>query len=395
MNAPDPSPLLADACGHFLKRYGKKPETVAFAPGRVNLIGGHTDYNQGLALPIAIHQRIYTLACPRKDGQVHAQSLQVGQPVKFSLEDRRRMGRWDDALRGAIAQIARVNPSFSGADLLFTGDMLLEAGLSSSAAFVVSSVLALADLAGIRMPLKELALTAQRVENEFMGVQCGILDQMASALGRADHALLLDCRDLTTRHIRIAGSFAIMVCHTGVTRSLATSKYNERRAECAEGLACIKEIYPDIKSLRDVSQNQVHELSNRLGPVVTRRLLHILRENRRVVHACEALEAGDAHRMGDLMNESHFSLRDDYEVSCQELDVMTELANQTKGCYGARLVGAGFGGCAIALVDPKYIEDFSFSMNEHYLKRTGIQGTFSAVLPGAGAQILKSDRICG
>jgi len=383
--------LLEHAANLFAVAYGYKPKWGAFAPGRVNIIGGHTDYNDGLALPIAIGQKIITLAAPRTDSMINAVSLQVGTPVSFDISDRTRTGNWDDAIKGVIDQVEKLGGKVTGMDLLFSGDVPLEAGLSSSAAFVVSAALCITQSVGIELSPTEVSKLAQRVENEFMGTNCGILDQMASAASKNGHALFLDCRDLTYDHVPFIGDFQIVVCHTGVTRSLAASKYNERRKECEQGLKILVDKYKPVYTLREVSMDMLDYSEDALGPIVFSRLRHVLSENIRVLAACDALAAGDFAKLGALINESHESLREDYQVSCKELDIMCKLANEQPGCFGARMIGGGFGGCAIAVVEKDLAFDFARHMDSNYFNITETRGKFIPVTPGPGAsQIITS-----
>lgn len=380
-------PLLLQALERFRAEYGCEPIAGSFAPGRINLIGGHTDYNDGLALPMAIEQRIVTLATSRKDNSVRARSLQIGKPVRFDIKNRERKNRWDDALRGVIDQLEKRGARLSGMDILFFGNVPLEAGLSSSAAFAVSAASCLGSLAGMKFEPKELAFLARGVEHEFMGVQCGILDQMTSAAGKKGHALLLDCRDVSVRPIPIRKPVEIVVCHTGITRNLAASKYNERRAECAEGLGALRSLDPELKSLRDLRPNQLSLARQKLKPEVYSRIKHVVTENERVKMAANALTEGNVKALGKLIHKSHLSLRDDYEVSCPELDAMVEIAVDLPGCLGARLVGAGFGGCVISLVEKANAGSFINSIQSRYLKKTNRDGQFLYVKPGEGAKL--------
>jgi galactokinase len=383
------SPLKVEAVERFETEYGRRPQVAAFAPGRVNLIGGHVDYNNGLVLPIAIEQGVYTLLAARDDGVVRARSLQVGEAVEFRIGERNLLNRWDDALRGVVNLLKKDDFSSSGLDILFSGDVPLEAGLSSSAAFVISAALAIGAAAGRVFAPTDLALFAQRVENEFMGVACGVLDQMASAAGKSGHALLLDCGDLSHRQVPFPDDLAVIVCHTGVTRTLAGSKYNERRSECEQALGLLRETGFDLGSLREVTLPMIEKAGPALGLVLSRRVRHQVTENQRVRQAVAALEAGDEAELGRLLSESHASLRDDYQVSCPELDAMTSAAKKVEGCLGSRLVGAGFGGCAIALIRRAAATDFMNELTITYTSDTGRHGRFFAVFPGNHAGILR------
>ncbi len=381
--------LLENSIAEFERLYGGKPEHGASAPGRVNLIGGHTDYNQGFALPIAIEKKIYTLWRKRDDSLVRAKSSRVGNPVEFHVRNREITGGWEDGLKGAIALLENQGGRFAGMDILISGDIPLKAGLSSSAAFIVSALLALSvNIEKNFLPV-EISLLAQKVENEFLGVECGILDQMAITAGKEGHALFLDCLDLSYKHIPLSGDFGIVVCHTGITRTLASSKYNQRRAECEKGLEFIMSKKPNVKSLRDVSLSDLNEFIDEMGKISYNRLHHVILENRRVLLACQALKNGDGAAFGKLVCQSHESLRDRYDVSCAELNLMVDLALEEEGCYGGRLIGAGFGGCAIAIVKKNRIFGFCQSMENRYKTGIGEKGLFIPVTSGKRASRLK------
>jgi galactokinase len=298
---------------------------VVRAPGRVNLLGEHTDYNDGFVLPCAIDRFTVVEVSPRDDAAVHVESL--GELDDFMLDAIDRTGTWRDYVRGVVQL---VQPE-AGASLRIESTVPQGAGLSSSASLEIAVGRALSDLPG-----EELALLAQRAENEFVGVQCGIMDQFAVTLARADHALLLDCRDLSYRHIPIPDGVAIVVCDSHVERRLAESGYNQRRAACE---AAARQL--GLRSLRDATLEQVAEMP---------RARHVVSENERTLRGAAALESGDCDTFGRLMDASHASLRDDYEVVPPELDELAAATRAVDGCYGSRITGAGFGGCTVSLV---------------------------------------------
>jgi len=295
------------------------------APGRVNLIGEHTDYNEGFVLPCAIDRLTDVTAKPRSDRTMHVES--DGEHDTFSLDAIRRTRTWRDYVRGVVELLQPEH----GASLRIRSTVPRGAGLSSSAALEVAVGRALSDLPG-----EELALLAQRAENGFVGVQSGIMDQFAVTLAQAGHALLLDCRDLSYRHIPIPDGVAIVVCDSHVRRRLADSGYNERRAACEAAAAQL-----GLSSLRDATLEQVQDLP---------RARHVVSENERTLRGAAALEAGDCVTFGNLMNASHASLRDDYEVVPPALDELAAATRAVDGCYGSRITGAGFGGCTVSLV---------------------------------------------
>ena len=306
---------------------------VGRAPGRVNLIGEHTDYNDGFVLPAAIDRYTTVVARDRTDRRVRVDATDLGETDSFELGAVTRTESWADYVRGIVEQLELTH----GTDLSISSDVPRGAGLSSSAALEVAVGRALSDLPG-----PELALLAQRAENNFVGVQCGIMDQFTSANARAGHALLLDCRDLSYRHIPMPPDVAIVVCDSRMERRLATSGYNDRRAACEEAARTL-----GVRALRDVSLDDITSLP----PLLQKRARHVVSENERTVTAARALEQGDLEDVGRLMDESHRSMRDDYEIVPALLDAITAAARGVDGCFGARLTGAGFGGCVVALVE--------------------------------------------
>src|SRR5262245_5302024 len=345
----------------FERHYGIAPRLIVRAPGRVNLIGEHTDYNDGFVLPVAIDRATYVAARPRGDGQVHVLAADIGEEDEFTLDEvteRSPEHAWSNYIRGVAKGLLIAGHTLGGANLLIASDVPRGAGLSSSAALEVAVGYAFQLLNKLNMLGDELALLAQGAENSFVGVNSGIMDQFISVLGRANHALLLDCRDLSYRLISIPPTTAIVVCDSHVERTLAASAYNQRRAECDEAVRLFKQWYPKITALRDITveQFQLHEAE--LPEPVRARARHVVSENDRAVRGAVALERGDVAAFGALINDSHRSLRDDYEVSIRDLDILVEAARRVSGCYGSRLTGAGFGGCTVSLVDTSAIEPF-------------------------------------
>lgn len=358
---------------------------MARAPGRLNLIGEHTDYNRGYVLPIAIDRALYVLAAPG-EGRVEAWA------EDFAAADRFTPGTlevspdqlWANYVRGVAWALGEAGLPCPPARLVIGGDLPLGAGVSSSAALETATALALLALAGRALPPRDLALLCQKAENEFVGVRCGIMDQFAVGLGEANSALLLDCRSLETRSVPLAGDTPVFfVCDTARSRELAASAYNERRSQC-EGAA--RHLGAD--SLREVTLPQVEAAAAELGEVVTRRCRHVLSENERVLQAVEVMGQGDWAAFGRLLSASHASLRDDYEVSCEELNVMCEEAEALPGCLGARMVGAGFGGCAMAAVQQAQTGGFAETLAARYQARTGRTPVIFAVTAGPGAALL-------
>ncbi len=377
----------------FVARFGRKPQLAVRAPGRVNLIGEHTDYSEGLVLPCAIDRDTLVLAAPRRDRELHALSLEQEAPARFTLDVLLRAGDWSDYLRGAAVALAERGHALLGADLLVTSRVPLGSGLSSSAALGVAAVLALSRCAGIELSLREVAEAAHAGENAFVGIGCGILDPFASALGRRDHALRIDCRDRSVEAVALGvGRIELLVAHSGVTRRLVSGGYRERVAECqaafgaarAAGLAP-----PAARTLRDLSAEQLPALARALDPLLLRRARHVIRENQRVDAFCTAVRAGDLGVVGALLREGMASLRDDYEVSIPELDLLCALGDAAAGCYGSRLTGAGFGGCTLHLVAPEAAEDVARQLRAGFARSFGREPTLFCVHPADGASGLE------
>ena len=344
------------------------------APGRVNLIGEHTDYNDGFVLPAAIQLQTRVAVTPVPGRRIFVESKTYGDKGDFDLDDPRprSVSHWSDYVRGTAWSLERSGLKLSGARLFIDSDIPPGAGLSSSAALEVSTALALLSNAGLTLPPAEVAKVCHRAENDFIGIRSGIMDQFASCNGRVGYALLLDCRSLEVRYVAVPRGIVLMVCNTMVRHELASSEYNTRRLQCEQGVATLARFLPAVRALRDVSPADLMRFSAELEPVIHRRCRHVVEENRRAVLGGEALERGDAARFGELMQQSHQSLRLDYEVSCPELDLMCELAVGVNGVYGARMMGGGFGGCAIALVAESAVEPFRRIVTEEYRRRTGV-----------------------
>jgi galactokinase len=355
---------------------------VVRAPGRVNLIGEHTDYNDGYVLPVAIDRSILMAAAPRPDRQVVLHALDFGQRTEFSLNDIQHDAQhpWSDYQRGVAFFLQERGFELPGVNAVISGDIPVGSGLSSSAAVEVAAAYVWQVLSGFSMSRVELALLCQQAENEFVGMKCGIMDQFICALGQRDHALLIDCRTLEHEMVRLGAgegsprpSATIVVCDTMRRRGLVDSEYNARRRECEEGVRLLQKHLPGIKALRDVSPAQFERYQGDLPEVVRRRCRHIVYENERVLQSVRALKRGDLATFGRLMNASHVSLRDDYQVSCRELNVMVEAAWQVEGVYGSRLTGAGFGGCTVSLVTGEAVERFRAHVAREYQAATGVE----------------------
>ncbi|MFZ0361040.1 MAG: galactokinase [Terriglobales bacterium] len=343
------------------------------APGRVNLIGEHTDYNDGYVLPAAINLACGVAIAARNDRTLHIQSSNMPGDVHVHLDrlPAVRTGHWSDYVIGIASALEQAGFKLPGASLYIQSEVPLGSGLSSSAALETSVAYALLDAAGYPIDLRKLALLCQRVENEYVGARCGIMDPFIACHGKGGHALLLDCRSLDFRLLRVPPQARLVICNTMVKHELASSQYNLRRAECEEAVRLLATKLPCVRSLRDVSNRDLEGQRSLLTATLYKRACHVVEENDRVLGAESALKAGNLTGFGELMAQSHLSLKDNYEVSCRELDLMVEIANRTRGVYGARMTGGGFGGCTVNLVRAETAADFAHQVGEAYYGATG------------------------
>ena len=372
----------------FTECYGTTPRVFS-APGRVNIIGEHTDYNDGFVLPVAIDRRTYVAIAPRKDRRVHVASKVLNDTAEFTIDraDDSQLHQWAKYVAGVTWTLQAQGIALNGADVLIDSDVPIGGGLSSSAALEVATGKALTTIAGAIIDPKDLALAAQKAEHDFVGAKVGIMDQLAATLGRQQHALLIDCRSLATREIPLANlNAAIVVCNTNVKHELMSSAYNQRRADCEEGVQLLRKFLPDIRALRDVSVAQFEKYEDELPAPLRRRCRHVVTENERTVRAAEALERGDREQLGQLMRQSHESLKDDYEVSCRELDAMVEIAWRQQGTFGARMTGGGFGGCTINIVRADAVPNFIRAVKQEYRFATEIDPEIFLVKADDGAR---------
>ncbi len=374
----------------FVERFGRPPTHLARAPGRVNLIGEHTDYNAGYVLPMALEQCTWVAAAPRGDQTLRVVALDLDAEQLWPIAEwhRDRYPAWTSYVAGAAILLRRRGLALAGADLLIHSDVPVGSGLSSSAALEVAGVLVLAALAGGRLEGVALADFGRAVEHEFAGVPCGIMDQYISVLGRAGHALLLDCRSRTWDHIPMTlGAHAVLIVNSGVRHQLATGEYARRQEQCRMAVEYFRCLRPDVKALRDVNPEEVAEHASRMDSVAARRARHVASENRRTQAAAAALRRGDLAELGRLMDASHASLRDDYEVSCRELDLLVELVRGVPGVLGARMTGGGFGGCIVALAPAAAVPQIEQRIRREYdAAGFGPARTLES-RPGAGAAL--------
>ncbi len=351
----------------FETRFAHQPAIVVRAPGRINLLGGHTDYNEGYVLPVAVDRAAWVAAAAIDAREVLVRALDLGGDAIFPLDVIPSSdGGWADYPKGVAWALQERGLRPVGMEAVLTSDVPVGAGLSSSAAVEVAFAYAWQQLSGFQLDRRDLALVCQRAENGYVGINCGIMDQMTSALGAEGYALLLDCRTLEVEPVPLPAGIVIMVADTGVRRRLATSEYNVRRAQCEQAVRMLREHLPDIRALRDVSLDDLKRLRAHLPEVIYRRALHVVTGNMRVLLAAAALRRRDLVTVGALMKACHASLRDYYEVSSPELDRLAEAACEVVDCYGARLTGAGFGGCVVALVAADAMPDFEAHVSAAY-----------------------------
>lgn len=368
--------FLADLHHTFHRHFPKEKEVIVVrAPGRVNLIGGHTDYNEGFVLPVAIDRFVYILASLRSDREVHLYSANFKERVSFNLNRIQHDSRtsWSNYQRGIAQYLLDLGYTVRGANILILSTVPVGAGLGSSAAVEMASIWAFRLMNDLPISKREAAQLCQDVENEFVGVRCGIMDQFTSALARKGKALFLDCRSVKYEYVPLGmDDLKIVICNTNKPRDLVSSKYNERRGECEEGVRQLQRVLPNISALRDVSPDDFKKYKGRLDANIVRRCRHVIFENRRVDMSVELLRKGDMAGFGLLMEHSHISLRDNYEVSCPELDLLIGIAKGVEGVNGARMTGAGFGGCTVNFVRTEALSDFRNEVLRIYPEKTGL-----------------------
>lgn len=374
-----------ELASRFEKEFQTRPEIFS-APGRVNLIGEHTDYNDGFVLPSAIGFYTSVAVSPRNDRKLLLRSTQFKEPFEFALDSLPpRLGQWCDYPLGVAWVLEKAVHRSPGANLLIHGDVPIGAGLSSSAAIEVATALALLSLIGMRIPLPDIAKLCRKAENEFVGARVGIMDQFISCLGKEGHALLLDCRSLAFDLVPIPDNVKLVISNTLVKHQLSGGEYNVRRQQCEAGVNILSRFFPDIKALRDVTSEQLQAHATDLPSVIYKRCRHVVDENERTQHAAQLFQAGDLRGVGKLMDESHRSLRDLYEVSCRELDIMVDAAHGLPGFYGGRMTGGGFGGCTVNLIESRQADSFAQEVARRYESQTGIAPPTYICSPANGA----------
>jgi galactokinase len=375
----------------FIKLFGGKMEDIRifFAPGRVNLIGEHTDYNGGYVLPCALHIGTYAIARQTADSSIRLYSKNFPEAGIITVDYKdlsfNEQHGWANYPKGIIAAIQNIQPIHGGLEIMYYGNIPNGAGLSSSASIELVTAVLMNELFDVKLEMIELVKLSQKVENEYIGVNCGIMDQFAVGLGKKGHAILLNCQTLEYRHLPVdMMDCSIVIANTNKKRGLAGSAYNERRATCEAALFKLKQ-YVGIDSLCDLTNEQFEQYKILLSPIEQKRVRHVVSENERTKQAVSILEKGDLLQFGELMRESHISLRDDYEVTGIELDTLVEAAWKHKGTIGARMTGAGFGGCTVNIVRNEHIDSFIDEVGKEYFHKIGCEASFYVVKIGDGA----------
>lgn len=381
--------LSQNVARRFEELYKRTPRLFR-SPGRVNLIGEHTDYNDGFVMPFAIDRESVVAAAPRTDSKIHAYAIDLDESIGTDLQStaRKERGNWFDYVEGTVRSLAD-KFSIGGADIAFSSSVPIGGGLSSSAALEVSIGFALLSIYNANIDLKELAFAAQRAEHEFVGIRSGIMDQFASAFGKKGNAMLLDCRSLDVEYIPVEFTGAsIVVCDTNVKHELASTEYNERRRECEMAVEILRSVLPEIKALRDVDEEEFAKYERLLPMPVRSRCKHVVSENARTIRAAEFFKNAALAEAGKLMFESHASLRDDYAVSCPELDTLVYSAGKVDGVYGARMTGGGFGGCTVNLLKTEAVGELRKVIERDYEKQFGSKPDFYLFHAADGASEL-------
>ncbi len=387
---------VATLAAQFQTHFNAKPGFIVRAPGRVNLIGEHTDYNDGFVLPMAIDRAVWIALRPRTDSTARIVSLDIpsrlepgpGSESSFELHSLIRDKGWLEYPKGIADALMKAGYDLKGFDAVMTGDVPRGAGLSSSAAVELAVARAFACSSNFEWDAATMAKLAQQAENEWVGVKSGIMDQMASAASREGHALFLDCRSLEFQHVPLPDGVSVVVLDTSTRRGLVDSAYNERRSQCEEAAKWF-----GVKALRDVGIKEIRDwrLGGGLSEVAFKRARHVVTENARVLEAIEAMKAGNIKRLGELFDASHDSLRDDFEVTNDALNIIVSRAREQEGCYGARMTGAGFGGCAVALVVEEKVTAFTKALSAAYRQRSGFEARVYVCKAGAGAGVIPMD----
>ena len=382
-----PSSPRESVLKYFEEKYGNAPEYLVRAPGRVNLIGEHTDYNDGYVMPLAIDYAVWIAFSNIIEPEVRIHSIDFDQRVVIPINQALTKGEgWSEYLKGLINIFKHSKFEIFGWKGVMAGNIPIGAGLSSSAALSLALTRAFGTVCNWDWNPIQMARICQLAENQWVGVNCGIMDQMISAFGQEDHALLIDCRSLKTTPVTLPEVVRVVILDTGTRRGLVDSAYNERRDQCESVASFFGE-----KALRDISYKKLQEAKNKIDPIQFKRARHVIKENERVLDCAESLRLGNLENVGKLMNASHISLRDDFEVSSEALDLMVDCALAAPGCYGARMTGAGFGGCAVALVEKKYTDKFVKKVFNSYKASSGNKAFIYNCKATGGTSVFSND----
>ena len=376
------------AASEFKKKYGDAPPWIVRSPGRVNLIGGHTDYNDGFVLPMAINYATWIAFRPRQDDRVEVMSLDMDDTIEFNLKNlEKSKSGWGEYVKGVAWALKEKGFVLKGWEGILIGNVPIGAGLSSSASIELSVAKAFSLASGFEWDPVEIAKAAQHAENEWVGMKCGIMDQLISAAGKKDSALLIDCRSLELRSIPFPSNIVAVILDTNTRRGLVDSAYNERRNQCESAAS-----FFGVLKLRDVSLEDFNKRKEEMELLERRRAQHVITENNRVLESVDAMESGDAALLGELLNAAHKSISEDYDVSSNELNAIVEIAQAQPGCFGARMTGAGFGGCAVALVDKSHLDEFLVEVVEEYKERTGLDSEVYSSSASEGTNLVGGSR---
>ena len=383
--------LINTLYNQYKQQFSEEPEVLARAPGRANIIGEHTDYNGGFVLPVGIDKNMYAFASKRDDQSVYLYAQDFQDAAVFSLEHLAADAskRWANYEKGVFNEMHRAGYDFSGINMVFGGDIPAAAGLGSSAAVELVTAVLLNNLFDLNMDNRALIHICRSAEKNFVGVQCGIMDQFASCMAKKDSAILLDCKTLDYSYIPFKReTYHIILCNTLKKRALVDSEYNKRKQECQQGAYFFKELNPELEFLSDVDVDLFHEKKDELPATIRRRCEHVIYENRRVLDCVNALKQSNLEKVGGLLLASHNSLKSLYEVSCRELDTLVEIAQGVRGCTGSRMMGAGFGGCTINIVENSHIDEFCRTTESEYYRKTGLRPELYVCELEDGAQII-------
>lgn len=387
--------LINKIQGEFRNRY-KGNFFLVKSPGRVNLIGGHTDYNEGFVLPAAVNRNIYFAFGENSAGVARFYSIDKEQPFETDITDdlnKSDLG-WPNYLIGVVDQLQKHGYSIPGFDCVFGGNVPIGAGMSSSAALESGVIFGLAELFNLSISPVEMAKIAQKAENDFVGVQCGIMDQFVSLNGKKNHVVKLDCRSLEYEYFPFKrDDIHIVLCDTQIRRELASSEYNTRRKQCERGVKTLKKYNDSFTSLRDISLDVLTAHKEELDPTVFKRCKYVIEENQRVLNACNFLQENDYASFGDCMVGSHEGLRDQYEVSCKELDILVEEGLKLDGVLGSRMMGGGFGGCTVNLVEEDHLQVFKAEIRAQYQKETGKSLQIYQTKVSGGTQLIRQEKV--